>query len=475
MKKILVVIMSVLTVVSCTKDISSYNKETKRAASVPAGTLFANATRNLADNLASASVNTNPFRFVVKHWSMATYQDEAQYNFSTRNIPQAWWTVMYRDVLNDYKEAGRIINNNTTIDPTVKANQLAIVDIMQVYVFANLVTTFGDIPYTEALDPTNPFPVYDDAKTVYTSLLSRIAADITALNTASGSFASSEDLVYKGSTTKWKKFANTLRFKLGMILADSDPAVAKSNVEAADAGAFTSSADNGLFTYLASTPNTNPLYADIVLGGRGDYLAAKDLMDELKRLNDPRKSLFFGTNNAGEYVGGVVGQTNVYSATSKPSTKVSSAADPLVLLDYSELEFYRAEAIERGFTVAGTAEQHYKNAITENILYWGGTAADATAYLAQPEVAYTTAAGNYKQKIAFQKWIGLYNRPMDGWLELRRLDYPTLTPPVGATSGFPNRYQYPNNEQQLNGTNYTAAAQKLGGDVVETKLFWDKN
>jgi hypothetical protein len=46
--------------------------------------------------------------------------------------------------------------------------------------------------------------------------------------------------------------------------------------------------------------------------------------------------------------------------------------------------------------------------------------------------------------------------------------------PYQAKSGFPNRFPYPNNEQQLNGANYTAAAAKIGGDKVETKLWWDK-
>jgi hypothetical protein len=54
------------------------------------------------------------------------------------------------------------------------------------------------------------------------------------------------------------------------------------------------------------------------------------------------------------------------------------------------------------------------------------------------------------------------------------LDYPVLTLPVGAKSGYPNRFTYPGNEQQLNGTNYTSAAAKIGGDKVETKLWWDK-
>ncbi len=474
MKKILIVSLAVVSLFSCSKDLSSLNKETKRAANVPAGTLFANGVRNLADVYASASVNVDPMRFVVKHWAQAVYQEEAQYDFSTRNIPQTWWTTLYRDVLADLKESGKIVTANTTLDAAVKSNQLAMIDIMQVYSFYVLVNSFGDIPYSEALDATKIFPKYDDAKTVYTDLLTRLVADIGKLDASKAGFSSSEDLIYKGNVTKWKLFANSLRMKMGMLLADSDNGAAKSQVEAAVAGSFTSASDNTIFNYLAASPNTNPLYTDIVLGGRGDYVAAKDLMDQLIRLNDPRKSLYFGTNNDGIYIGGTVGSVNTYSAVSKPSTQVSAATAPLIFLDYVETEFFKAEAVERGYNVGGTAADHYNNAIKASILAWGGTAADADAYLAQPEVAYATAAGTWKQKIGFQKWIALYNRPFDGWTEYRRFDFPVLTPPVGAKSGFPNRYSYPANEQQLNPDNYTSAAAKFGGDKVESKLFWDK-
>lgn len=474
MKKLIFLIIPVLFFAACTKNISRFNDETKKAANVPAGTLFSNAVRNVSDVLASASVNTNPFRFVVKHWAMAVYQDEAQYDFSTRNIPQAWWTILYRDVLNDLNESAKIITADPLLDPAVKANKLAIIDLMQVYTYNILVNTFGDVPYTESLDPNNLFPKYDDAKIIYTDLLKRVADDIAKLNAGSASFTSAEDLVYKGSVAKWIKFANSMKLKMGMIIADVDAATSKANVEAADASAIASASDNGLFTYLSATPNTNPLYADIVLGGRGDYVAAEDLMNPLINLNDPRKAQFFGTNNAGNYQGGVVGKVNTFSDMSKPSTKLSAADAPLVLLDYVETEFYRAEAKERGYTVAGTAAEHYNNAIKASIIFWGGSAAEADVYLLKPEVAYATATGTWKQKIGFQKWIALYNRPFETWTELRRLDYPQLSLPIGAKSGFPNRYQYPNNEQQLNGTNYTSAAAKIGGDKVETKLFWDK-
>ena len=138
------------------------------------------------------------------------------------------------------------------------------------------------------------------------------------------------------------------------------------------------------------------------------------------------------------------------------------------------MEFYRAEAIERGYAVGGTAKGHYDDAISASILYWGGTQTDASDYLGRPKVDYATAPGNYKQKIGTQKWIALYNRSVEGWTEVRRLDYPVLPAPAAANSGFPTRFTYPGNEQTLNPTNYKAAAAKIGGDAVTTKIFWDK-
>jgi len=36
------------------------------------------------------------------------------------------------------------------------------------------------------------------------------------------------------------------------------------------------------------------------------------------------------------------------------------------------------------------------------------------------------------------------------------------------------RYPYPVNEQNVNRENYEAAAAAIGGDMVETRLWWDK-
>ncbi|MFL5774188.1 MAG: SusD/RagB family nutrient-binding outer membrane lipoprotein [Flavisolibacter sp.] len=474
MKKYLFIISSCLFLAACTKNISDLNQETKKAANVPAASLFANATKNLTDYLASTSVNINVFRLVTGQWATTTYQDEPNYDFTTRNIPQTWWTWMYRDVLVDLKESKKLIPSTPIITEGAKKNRIAMVDVMEVLTWSILVNTFGDVPYTDALDYNKLFPKYDDAKTIYDDLIARLNNDIASLSTAEKGFDAPDDIIYGGSVSAWIKFANTLKMRMGMMLADVDAAKAKTLVEQASPNAFSSASDNAIFKYLSVTPNNNPIWTDLIQSNRQDFIAANTLVDNLKALNDPRLPFFFRVNDAGQYVGGIEGANNTFTLFAKPSDKVAAINFPAVLLDYSDAEFDRAEAIERGFSVAGTAEQHYNNAIRASILYWGGTNAQADAYLLQPSVAYTTAPGNFKQKIGTQKWIALYNRGYELWTEIRRLDYPVLPLPAAPKSGFPVRLLYPTNEQTLNGDSYTAAAAKIGGDKVETKIFWDK-
>ena len=107
------------------------------------------------------------------------------------------------------------------------------------------------------------------------------------------------------------------------------------------------------------------------------------------------------------------------------------------------MEFYLAEAVERGFVVPGTAIGHYNNGVTASITYWGGTAAEAVAYLAQPSVMYTPGA-TYKQKLGVQQWLAFYNRGWDAWTSWRRLDSPQLELAADAlTDVIPVRFPYP--------------------------------
>ncbi len=487
MKKIFILAASALVLTGCTKDLSNLNTDPKNPVSLPSAALFTNAQRTFSNTLTSTNVNLNIFRLVVQYWQETTYTDESRYDIVTRQIPDNMWDALNRDVLRDLREVKAIVPTESS-DAKTQKNKLAVTDIMEIYTWYYLVTSFGDVPYSAALNIKNTFPKYDNQKTVFADLLTRLDTSIAALDATAGSFGQA-DIIYNGDVSAWKKFANSLKLKMAMTIADDDAAKAKTAVETAvAAGVFTSNNNNALFKYVSSPPNTNPVWVDLVQSGRKDFVANSSVVNAMNANNDPRRPYYFTVDNAGNYSGNGPGRSSSYSTFSKPAGlikqfnpgdvtdagRLSYADFPGDLLDYAEVSFLLAEAAERGFSVGGTAESFYNKAITASIQFWGGSATDATVYLAQPAVAYATATGTWKQKIGTQKWVALYNRGWDAWIEQRRFDFPVLPKPSNAASDYPVRFTYPINEQNVNTVNYTAAAMSIGGDEVTTKLFWDK-
>lgn len=487
MKNRLLILIPILSLfVSCTDDITGLNEDTKRPTTTKPEFLFTNAEHALMDQVTSTSVNRNVFRLYSQQWTEVQYPQESQFDQTGRKIPDTHWATYYRDVLRDFKEAKDLLSNtkaNFTGSPAelvVLNNKIAVIDILSAYSYNILVDTFGDVPYTEALDIIgNPLPKYDDAQTIYRDLIAKLTTASNSLDQTADSFGDA-DLVYGGDTEKWAKFANTLRLRMAINMDDVDHTYASTQVVAALAdGVIASSADNAYLNYASLQPNANPLYVDLVASGRDDFLPADTFVNKLNATADPRRPKFFTEFPAGSgnYDGGEYGELNVYADHSHFTSTIKEPEYPGVLLTYSEVEFLLAEAVERGIAVGGTATTHYNAAITASMLEWGVAPADIVTYLARPDVAYATAAPTWQQKIAEQAWIGLYNRGFEAWTVYRRLDFPVLGIPsvtFGDIKEVPKRYTYPGIEQTLNNTNYQAAATKIGGDTPITKIFWDK-
>lgn len=473
------IILFMVVFMSCVDSLDDYNVDKKRPSTAPPPTLFTNAIKNLADAMTTPNVNNNNFRLYIQQWATTTYLQEPRYDMTSRIIPQNLWQSLYKDVLADLREARRLIDLDALLDEDVKTTQIAQLEIMEVFAWSLLVTTFGDIPYSEALNFQNPVPLYDDAETVYRDLLTRLDAALDALDPANTGFTTA-DLLYGGNIEKWIKFGNSMKLRMALQIADIDNTTAQTLAEEAAPNVITAASDNARFPYLSAPPNNNPVSANLNpdFSTRQDYVIAEAFIETMKSRNDPRLPQYFTTVD-GEYVGGNYGFLNSYADFSHVSDKTMAPAFEALLIDYSEVEFLLAEAVERGYDVGGTAEDHYNNAVRASIVYWGGTDAQADTYLARTDVAYATAAGDWKEKIGIQSWIALNNRGLEAWSAWRKYDYPVLLPPTGPdvppNLQVPVRLIYPINEQTLNGTNRSSAATAIGGDVSTTKLFFDVN
>jgi len=484
MKKIFLILIASSFITSC-DNLERLNVNVKDPSDVPGEALFTSAQKALVDQMVNTNVNNNIFRLINQDWTEVTYTDESNYDLTTRTIPEQHWQYLYKDVLKDLDQASINIENAPSLptdNPTVKQNKLAIIEILNVYTYSVLVETFGDVPYSEALDINIKKPKYDDGLTIYKDLISRLNVAISNLDNSAGSLGDS-DRIYFGDVSKWRKFANTLKLKMGLVIADipSETALATATVSSAAPLVFASNADNAKLKYLTATPNTNPLYVDLVASGRSDFVPANTLVDFMNSQNDPRRSRYFDDNMDDpstpeiDYIGGENGVENSFPNLTHITNTIQVPDYPGTILDYSEAEFLLAEAAERSlYETPENAEAHYNAAVTASILDWGGSVAEATTYLSQTAVAYTTASGTWKQKIGVQSWVALYNIGFEGWTSWRRLDFPKLVAPPDAVSEIPVRFTYPIIEQTLNAASYQNASAAIGEDAVETKLFWDK-
>jgi len=473
--KLTIIFLFAIVLASCRKNMSDINRNPKTTSNVPGETLFTTAQKSFADIMTTPNVNNNIFEFIVQFWAATTYPQESRYDLANRNIPQNWWTIIYRDVIRDLTESIQMIRQDEAITEAQQAeqrNKIAIAQIMRVHAYYVLVTTFGNIPYTASMNVENPTPVYDEQQTVYYALTDSLNASLTSLDDNYGSFGNA-DLIYNGDVSSWIKFGNSLKLRMAMVIADADPSTAQTMAEEAAPYVFQSNDDNALFPYLNTPPNTNPIWTNLVQSNRNDFVPANTLVNAMNALDDPRRDDYFTTDPNGGYSGGVYGSGNTFANFSHVSDKALEPDFPSVLMDYAEVEFLLAEAVERGFNVGGTAEEHYNNAIRASILYWGGSEADANTYLAQSSVAYATAQGPWQRKIGTQQWIAQYLRGFDAWVTWRRLDFPELQAPPSAITAIPVRYTYPSNEHNLNEEHYRQASQAIGGDEVTTRLFWD--
>lgn len=475
MKKLFFILFMAATVMACSDDLSDVNVDSKSPTDVPADVLFSNATKGLFDQMVSTNVNRNIFKMVAQYWTETTYTDEANYDLIGRNINGALWTIIYRDVLKDLDEAKKIINENpdSSIPEEQIQNRIAMIEILEVYAWHVLVDTFGDIPYSQALDAANDTPVYDDDAAIYADLVNRLDAALGKLTSGAGGFGGGADYIYNGNADQWAKFGNSLKLRLASRYFDVDETKAASMAsEAIAAGVFTSNADNATIQYLASSPNTNPIWTDLVQSGRADFVAAHTIVDAMNERNDPRRDEYFQQNmGEGVYEGGTYGANgNTHNNSTIYGTIFEDPTLEGVILDYAEVEFLIAEAAARGL-VAEDAEAHFNAGVTASIEYWGGTAAEAQAYLAQPNVAYNAA--NWEESIGIQKWIALYNRGFEAWVTWRRLDVPELPNAVESGLPVPLRFTYPRGEADLNLENLNAASSAIGGDELSTPVFWD--
>ncbi len=474
MKKIFLIIalFTVGLMVSCTSKFEEYNTDTKNPTDVPGNYVFSNAEYLLSYHMTTNNVNVGIFNLMAQYITETTYTDEANWNLPNRRIPENFFRRVYSD-LNQLKVAKELIAKENAVGDEAIAkqkNRIAIINILQAYLYQVAVDIWGNVPYSEALNPDNPHPKYDDAATIYTSLIDSVKAALASMDANYGSFDNA-DFFYGGDVSKWEKFGNALLIKLAVNLYDKDAATATSIASAAAKNTFESNADGAYFPFSSSAPYYNPIYEDFVQSGRKDFVVCKTFLSQVDLTNDKRIPFMVDPHGVG-YTGGPYGVSNSFGAYAHVSSKVTAPDFPGLILTYDEVMFYLAELAAKGVSLPHSADEYYSMAIKASFEFWTGSSDGADSYI---------SANPYSdvKSVAKQAWIASYMKGFVGWTTYRRVDgainFAMPPHPPQGVNVVPTRFTYPINEQTLNPENYNAAASAIGGDKLTTKIFWDIN
>jgi len=470
-KKILFILIVTLALYSCEENLEEININPNEAQTPQADYLLSNAIKTSVDTYWGTTNNLDGTLLFAQHVAKIQYTEIDRYIASGSTFEDPW-QEFYSEGLKDLAEIIKIAENKG------HQNYEAVATIFRSWIFLLLTDAYGDIPYSQAVNIDQYItPKYDAQKDVYFGLLDDLKDAITLLDPSKDAITG--DILYFGDLAKWEKFANSLRYRIALRIADREPSKARQVITEIPIDKLIGNEDIAQLKYLTS-PNQNPI--SHFFETRDDYRISKSMVETLKNLNDPRLTIYANkteTPTDEEYIGVPNGLTNSetsalgFSKTSKIGTYFTSAETPGVILTPAEVLFGRSEAAARGFT-SENAELLYNQAIVASLKQFGITDTNViNNYIAQPTVKFNQE--NFKESIGTQKWIALFGQGLEAFAEWRRLDYPQLQPAVsGVLNGeFVVRYLYPGTEQSLNGKNYRAAITNQGEDKLTTKLWFD--
>ncbi|MES2277871.1 MAG: SusD/RagB family nutrient-binding outer membrane lipoprotein [Bacteroidota bacterium] len=430
MKKLTIylAVLLVITTVSCTKNFTKINTNPSSFTSAEPAYVLPGVFYTTLNRFALTNIQ-NLWEYGHQVQVQGRYNPGADDN----------WNKMYVNVLGNTVQLKKLFKDNPAY-----ANTMAITDIWECYVYAFLVGTYGPCPYSHMGDTSNPYVLYDDENTIYTSLLSRLKADAAALKTTGDKFTS--DPIYGGDMTKWAKFANSLRLRIALTVQKNLPDLAVANIKelmASESTLFTSDADDPKFNYGTASGSQSQYNVSIVQST--SYLAgsAPTMSDYIftwfRSYKDPRLDAYFAkattpfsitdtltstadnkhyivsypiphlgqakstatlpnwtfvtpTHTTSEFpLNGNVANGNF----STPQPILYTATRPFYIMTYAELCFMKAEAALLGYGGTQTADQYYYAGINANFAFWGLSQAQATAYQTQDGIRWSSAGKGF--------------------------------------------------------------------------------
>ena len=370
-----------------------------------------------------------PAGYYTQHFAHAfgtsNYVDYSQFTMSATRSSTAY-SQMMRGALKNLETIRNLAKDKEEWGTYLAATTL------RAFGFQSLVDCYGEIPFSEAFDVSNPTPHYDQGADIYAALIAELDE---ALSKVTGAEVVATNFLFPGQRANaWIQFANAVKLK--MLSRESGVASVDSQIGAIISAGNLPAGDVAYANCWSNeTGQMNPYYSEEFATGFGstqiNVVANVAIIGTMLQKDsegavvyeDPRLAAFFETNGSGNYTGGISG-SNFSTSDAYKSTywcrPVASYDMPVYLITKSEIEFFISEYYAR----QGNHDQaaaHYAAAIAASFATAGVAGAEENVAF------FPYDSSNYKKSIGIAKWIALTGtNDFESYCELRRLRYPAF-------------------------------------------------
>lgn len=448
---ILVLAAICITATNCKKFLD-INKDPNNPSSVSEGLILSPVEVSISTNVVGG-YNGNTLSYWMQYLSLNQPSPGIEtYRILPSDVDNSWTYYLYPNILNNLNN---MIQQAQTAGHT---EYVAIGKTLMAYNLAIITDAWGDVPYSQALQIASVVkPAYDPQEAVYGSIQNLLDSAIYyADQPASAVAPGTDDYIYSGDMSKWKKFAYMLKARYYLRLSNAPGRTASNQADSALTAlqnGFASNDDNALVTYSGQPGSENPWY-ESTLPGAGGVVLSSSFVDTLVARKDPRLPVLASKGKHGNYAGRVIGSDPAPDPDSFSVVNTSyggylplddensaGAAAPVYLATYSEQLFIEAEAtfIKSG---AVTATPIFKSAIGAHMDMLGIGETAKNAYV-QSRGALTTDHGT--EQIINEKYIADF-LSLETYNDWRRTGFPVLQLAQNPYINYiPRRWPYPTN------------------------------
>ena len=459
---------------ACDSALVDINEDPLAVTSVPPDLIFPEVLVNLS------SIRTIEFAGLNMHaqqWcgSGGTWLARSRYTLGVPSVNNAW-TAWYATCLKNLSLVELLVEKDNPQNQYIIAQS----KILEGFLYSNLTQVWGEVPFTQAVNPAEfPYPEYDSQETILEGIITLMDEAVTILEQdLDSNIVTDSDLVFKGDKLAWIRWANSLKLKMLMFIANKKPEVVSDRLEIlASSQLILNNNQEAKLSYTTDIGNENPRWRFMDRfwnGGINLWYAGKPLVDLMKELDDPRLYTYFEPNVNGFYFGKAQGATG-FAFISKVNVNTVRPDSPDRYSTASETYFLLADAAANGLVSGGLTQANiwFVEGVQQALDYFDGSLSeisqtDKEVYLGSLPNLSTLSTEEALDYINDQHYISLFGNGLEAWNLWKRTKSVDFIVPFnsGATDVI-RRYSSSTNEAGSN----TSAPQ---GILIETPMWYEK-